>query len=761
MKKVPRVILTVFLVILGALVLCALVLVGRWLIRHEDPLAFLPERSVAYFQVPSIRALYDDWLNLPAADAILARPDLAPYRSAVADARGLALTRSRILQKLMDVHADVVLLPDRRLLAVLDLGWRGIVTPLARFVGPALRIKGFAFLNDAGTTLYSYTSGGANVHAAFLENVAILSTDESAVREALSRRASGTGLAARASRELLHQLRAGAGRAIRVIVDTPSLSSELLAGSDRGTKILQALQLPGQSMLDAEASGNRLSLSASLPVSAGIPELEKVLGASHQPLGALRYVPSSAYLLTVSNLAPLRDLYRLAAAVGGSSIQDVSKKADDGARTFLGVGIDDLVFSWAGSEVGAFSLPGSNVPVYFARITDQASYTRAVEKITGSIVAGKDSSLVMDGVRIDRLSIPWYVTLILDALDVHVPEPYFLVRGDYLFVSMDAENLSAVVKAGSTGENILRVGGVFSRLTQGIPADSSVLVWYDSSRGLPFFLAPTGTLSDLLRVYGSGVAVLRVSPSRIQAGIVTESAQRSAAQPLGGFPLSPDGALSGDVLALRFADAGPALLAWIRDRSTLVLADAAGSRIAEAKLETDSVILAEKPRPGAPGAIWAVSPGGTVWRFGPKLEPMAPFPVATGIASPMPASLIDGKLALFSRADSALVLVGPDGSRKVLGEKVEAPLYSSPSFFSGRIAFYPKSFDAQVHLSDLAGVEAPGWPVRASGISFCAPRIVKSGTSFIVTFLTQAGALDAWDPTGAPAPSFPVSLPGV
>jgi hypothetical protein len=187
----------------------------------------------------------------------------------------------------------------------------------------------------------------------------------------------------------------------------------------------------------------------------------------------------------------------------------------------------------------------------------------------------------------------------------------------------------------------------------------------------------------------------------------------------------------------------------------------ARSRIAEAKLETDSVILAEKPRPGAPGALWAVSPGGTVWRFGPKLEPLAPFPVATGIASPMPASLIDGKLALFSRADSALVLVGPDGSRKVLGERVEAPLYSPPSFFSGRIAYYPKSFDAQVHLSDLAGVESPGWPVRASGISFCAPRIVTSGPSFIVLFLTQAGALDAWDQSGAPVPSFPVSLPGV
>ena len=241
--------------------------------------------------------------------------------------------------------------------------------------------------------------------------------------------------------------------------------------------------------------------------------------------------------------------------------------------------------------------------------------------------------------------------------------------------------------------------------------------------------------------------------------LVTESTQRTAAQALAGYPLSVEGNLSGDLLAFRFADAGPALLAWVRDRSVLVLAEASGSRIAEAKLETDSVIVPELTRPGVLAAIWAVSPGGTVWRFGPKLEPMAPFPVATGIASPMPPALIDGRLALFSRADSTLVFVAPDGSRSVSSEKLEAPLFAPPSFLAGRIAFYPKSFDARVHLSDLKGTEAPGWPVRASGISFCAPVIVRTGAAFTVTFLTQAGLMHAWDQAGARSRRFPFPCP--
>lgn len=761
MKKVARVVLTLFLVIVGIVVVLAGFLVGRWLVRHEDPLAFLPERYVAYVQVPSIRVLYDEWLNLPAADAVLARPDLAPYRGAIADLRGLALTRSPVLQRLIDVRADVVLLPDHNLLAVLDLRWRGIVAPLARVVGPVLRIRGFSFTNDAGTSLYSYKSGGVTVHAAFMENVAIVSLDERVVKEALARRTSGTGLASRASRELLDRLHVRNNHALRVIADTASLSGDLLAGSPAGSTVLSALQLPGQSMLDAETRADRLTIGVTLPVSVTLAELQKVLEAPHAPIGVLRYVPSSATLLTVSNLAPLRDLYRLAAAVQGANVQDIYKKADDGARSVLGAGIEDLLFSWIGSEVGVFSLPASNMPVYFAKISDARAFAAAVAKITGSIVAGKDSSLVMDGVRVDRLTIPWYVALITNVLGVQVPEPYFLTRGDYFFASMDAENLAAVARAGETGENITRPGSSFARLTQGLPGDSSALIWYDSSRGLPFFAGSTGTLADLLRVYGNGVAVLRASPSELHATLVTESASRVAAQPLAGFPLSVEGSLTGNVLAFRFADSGPALLAWVRDHSVLVLADASGAKIAEAKLEQDSVLVPEQARPGILSAIWAVSQGGTVWRFGPKLEPLATFPIVTGIASPMTPAILDGMLALYSRADSALVLVGPDGSRTVLSEKLVAPVFAAPVFGSGRIAFYPKSFDAKVHLSDLTGAEAPGWPVSASGISFCSPRIVAVGSSFIVTFLTQAGMLYAWDASGTPLPSFPVTLQGV
>ncbi|MFI5369191.1 MAG: hypothetical protein ACHQ1F_09280, partial [Spirochaetia bacterium] len=294
MKKVLRGVLTALVGILAAVGVGAVVLAVTWFVQREDPTSFLPDRYVAYVQVPSLRTIYDQWLPLEAADVVLARPELAPYRGILTDARGLALTRTPIVRTLLDVRADVMLLPDGKFLAALDIGWRGILTPLARLVGPVLRVKGFSFLNDAGLPMYRYAAGATTIHAALADNVVLLSTDEDTVKEALARRASHTGLAARASRELLDRIRLRSSTAVRVLVDTRGMSADLLGASPLGAKLQDAVELPGQTMLDVQLSNTHLQLGAVLPVSVSLRELSKILSAAPAPAGVLRYVPSSA-----------------------------------------------------------------------------------------------------------------------------------------------------------------------------------------------------------------------------------------------------------------------------------------------------------------------------------------------------------------------------------------------------------------------------------------------------------------------------------
>jgi hypothetical protein len=759
-KKLLSTLLKILLGILAAVLLAFLVLGGIWLFQRQDPTAFVPDRYLAYLQVPSIRGIYDRWLNLEAADVVLSRPELGSLRGVLGEARGLALTGSPLLRVLLDVPADVLWLRDSKLLAVVDLGWRGMVTPLARLVGPQLRVPGLSFVNDAGVPMFLYATGQTTIHVAFRANVAVVSLEAEVVKQALERQATDTGLAATASRELLRRIRQRRPNAVRLLVDTGSLSAGLASGGPLASRLLRAVELPDQSMLDVELSNDRLRIGAGLPVSVHMPELEKTLGRAPATLGVMRYVPASAYMLTISNLAPLGELYRLAAQLQGQDVQGIYDKANSGSRTVTGLGIEQLLFSWVGAEVGAFLLPVSSAPVFFARISDQRAFRRAMEALTASGLVNRDSSLVLDEVRIERLAIPWFVGLILDLLHVQVPEPYFLTRGDYFFLSLEAANLAAVGRSADTGSNLAQ-GSLYADLTRGIPADPTLLAWYDLGRQEPFFLRGGGLLADVLHLYSRGLAIVRASPDQIQLSLAGARVGGAGAQLLPGFPLQPDGQITGDLLAFRFAGAGAPVLAWIQDRSRLVLADTAGKRLAETQLEPEAALVPETDPAGGLSALWAVSPGGTVWRFGPGLQSLAPFPIATGITGGMPPTVVGGSLALYSKADAALVLVGADGSRRPLSQRLEAPLFLPPDVLDGRLAFYPKSFEARVHLTDLQGAEAPGWPAQASGISFSAPRFVQDGQTTLVTFLTQAGFLHAWDLTGKQAPWFPVSLPGV
>ena len=760
MKKIFGIILKSVLGVLAAIVLGCIVLVVLWLARREDPASFLPPSYVAYAQIPSLRVVYDQWLNLEIADTVLSRPELNGFRAAIADARGLELTTSPLIRSLLEVRADVMLMKNGGIVAVLDLGWRGIFTPLARIVAPELAIKGFSFLNDSGIPLYRYTTGATTIHAALVDNVAVVSLDPDVVKQSLKLRASDTGFAAYASRELMRRIKLRGGSGLRVLIDTQGISTDLLSGSPLGARILDAVKAPGQTMLDIQASGDRLSLGASVPIAVSMPELSKALGTSPAPLGILHDVPSAVSMLSVSNIAPLADLYRLAAAIQGQDVQAIYSKADSGARSIIGTGIDELLFSWAGREAGAFTLPGSGEAVFFAKIANKSAYERAIGLVTSSAVAGKDSSLVIDGTRIDRLSVPWYVTLILEVFGVDVPEPYFIVKDGYFFLSREAENLAAVVKAADTGDN-LAASASYAALAAGAPSDASLLVWYDVSLAEPFFLKGFGALTDILRLYPRGMAGVRITPDDIRLSVVAARSSETGAKLLPGFPIAPAGGVSGGVLAFRSGSTGSPMLAWLRDKSVVVLADAGGTAAAQAAVEPDSLLVPEWSAEGALSALWAVSPGGTVWRFGPRLEPSPSFPVATGAASSMPPTLINGTLALFSTKDAGILFVSPDGTRSAQARRLEAPLFSAPDFRAGQLTFYPKSFDARVHVTDLAGSEAPGWPVLVSGISFCSPQFVDNGGSRLVTFLTQAGLLYAWDLKGNPIAPFPITLPGV
>ncbi len=764
MKKLLRVLARVLLGIVVAVVLVVAALVIAWLIRRQDPTSFLPDRYVAYVQVPSIREVYDRWLNLEAADTVLARPELASYHRVLTDARGLALTSSGVLRTLLEVPADVMLLRDGGLLAAVDLGWRGMLTPLARIAGPLLGIKGFSFLNDAGVPMYRYTTGSTTIHAAFAANVAILSLDAGVVKEALERRATRTGLDMKVSRELLGLMKLRSSTAVRVLADTQGLATGLLAGSAFGARALSAVEIPDKSMLDVEITDQTIGVAARSAIDVTLPELAAALERKPAPIGVLRLVPAGATLLTVSNVAPLVDLYKVAAEFQGKDVEDIFAKADGAPGRWSAPASTSCCSRGSAPSSGLSCFPArasrysSRPSPTRARIGKPWTPSRAPSWPRGTArscwTACASSGCRYPGTSRSS-STPW-----ASRPRIRTSSPAAATSSSRSTRPTSRRSWWRPTGARTSPRPTAtrRPPGGCARIRA---SSSGTTPSARRPRRFPSSCGARGILADLLRLYASGAVSVHLESDEIQIELGAQRGEVGGARLLAGFPVAPPGAISPPALAFRWKGEGGATMAWVRDRTTLVLADAGAAVTAETKVGEGSLLLPEVLDDASVAALWAVSPDGTVHRFGPRLEQPSPFPLVTGIAGPMPPGVLQGKLALFNRTDASLVLVGPDGERGTLLADVEAPLFALPHARAGMIAWYPKSFEAKVHLADAAGVEAPGWPVQAAGISFCSPRIVADGESLVVSFLTQAGSLHLWDAAGAPRPGFPLSLPGV
>ena len=212
-----RVLVRSLLGVAGAVLLTFAILTVIWLSRRADPISYLSDQYATYVQVPSLLNLYDHWLNLEAADAVLGRPELAPYRRLVTDMRGLTLTDSAAVRMLLKVHADVMLLDNHTFLAAVDLGWRGLVGPLLSVVGPLLRIEGLSVIFDAGVPMYRFSSGSTGVLAVIRGNVGLITVDAGVMKAALLRRSSHTGLDHAVSADVLGLMKSRSPTAIRIM----------------------------------------------------------------------------------------------------------------------------------------------------------------------------------------------------------------------------------------------------------------------------------------------------------------------------------------------------------------------------------------------------------------------------------------------------------------------------------------------------------------------------------------------------------------
>ena len=816
-KKKRR--LPVILWILIIIILIPLAAVGWSFIGRVTPDSIIPDSFDLYAGVPDPVRLAGRVLNHESLPEIIALAELAPLMPLLNQINSLGLTENRFVRYAAKGRLDAAFLSGDRILCAWDMG---IFSPLMRFL-PVLAgrvtVPGLYYVQAGKNSRFEYRQeDGAVFYIGPYRNLLVISNN-SALYESVIQGSSRDGdiFGARAKKfnsrdyDIAFLLSSGALR--KMLGGGGTASGRGSAGSDstgsdsgrnegeqQSEEIFSALnmlQFPGPIQLSLSILPGRLKLRLVTTLDTDNRELSEIIQRNSRAIPLSAMIPGNTQYLTLLSAGSLKELFGGASAIAGGTSksgewENSMRRVDSSARATLGMNLEELLFSWTGSQFAIYGLEGRPNPVIALEIRDEKKRKEVFDKAFKSIFLNENIQLNLDGNRIPRIQVPPFLNSFLEFLDLHVPSPYYTIQDNYLLICESAETLLQAVNAVRRND-VLPKTELWRSLSEDNSGPSSFTIFYSLDRSLPFFLKGGGAVTAILRLYRQGLVRLHLENMVLDVSLSVIPGAGKGIVPVAGYPLDLMGSaqvsaqgrignrlyriFSGKDTRLLFTRGSEVLAVNPIDRTikemnlpgspgaslyVIPVTDESQSRPARSIGSNGSVNSGE-------GAAWVVNSQGHVSLVNKDMENLKGFPLATGIQlSSSPAAW--GEKLILCGEDSFLYTVDSRASVNRWGTAFSAPLRSPPSFLdfmnNSYAAIYPKSFFGEIFILDAGAKPLPAWPVPVSGIAFGSPLLFISQYAdkpegLFTAFITQSGELAVYTENAEILPGFPLQLPGV
>lgn len=754
-RKKGRRFLAVLLIIILALPLAytALALIGR--VKPGD---VIPDSYNIYLRAPNTVRLAAGVLDHATLPDLLSYPGAAPFIPLVRGLQNSPVLKNPAGRFFLRGPLEGALLRDGQMLLAWD---SGLLSPLLHFL-PALTryitIPGLYYVQGGKYSRFEYRpEKGDPLFIGPWRNLLIISNDPRVFESVLDGRIRDGDLRGSGEKTI------AAKNYDAALLVSPALLTGLLSGQEaRIAAALDNVEIPGPAEISLSLASRRLDFRVSAPVLSQRPALKTLLERKSPAPALADLLPAAAQYGTILSAGTLRELYDAAAVFSGPELAAGRQRADEAARFSLGLGLEDLLFSWTGDEFAVFGMEGRPSPVYAVRIRDEQKRREIFDRAFQTVLVNENIRLNLDGVRIPRIELPDFLRNFLQLWNIRIPSPYYTVQNGCLFVSESAETLLAAVR-GIQRNEILPKSAVWRELAKSGSDRSAFSLYYSLDASLPFFLKGSTALSAVLGLYRQGLLRLGFEEGAVGLSLSVIPGFGGGLSPIPGYPLELGGRTGNRVYGVLSGRAGESRLLLTRNNTALLLNPQDNSL-----REFDAggplwFIPAEGPDRN--GDAWVVSAQGRVNLVDGNLEVRQGFPLITGLRLSAPPVSQGGNLFLCDE-DGGVSVVDPQGGLKPWETSFDAALRSPPSFLSLRsgrtyAAVYPKSFLGEIWLLDAAGRALPNWPAPVPGIAFGSPLVFLRNNRVLAAFVTQAGELSVFDENAAPLSPFPLDLEGV
>ena len=729
----------------GILIFLCVILISLsgWLgfsaLDRISPLDVIPPEYSLFIHTDSVWDAVSPIIDLKAADVLLSDPLLSNYRAPFMEFRSSDLRGNKYVRFAASRSVYAALYAGKEAssyIALVDMSFFSALTRLAPALAPYLKINNLEYVKSSDFPYFKYAAEKNSAYYIAQKRNFIIVSDSLAL---LSRAISDDNAHAYTKEEKAVLLQK-TDDPIRIIANGKRFAEQFTAGNDIAEALSALLDENALSVISFGITDADITVKAEFPFAisdTSVSPLAPLLIKNSKMPALLSQLGESVQYYTLLNAGLFSELKAALFPLlqKTTDMERTWQKANAWCKRLFSVSLDDIVFSWTGSECAVLGIEGNTDPVFALQIRDARQRENIFDSIFSSFALENNTNLIIGGVRLPRIDMPPLLRELLSSFGVNLPRPYYFVHGEYIYFSESPQNLSTVYndlkerKMLARNENWKTVSGNQS-------AEATVSVYYDLKRSVPFFIRNGTLLADVLKLYTVGRCDFRLKNSVLTCQLHAVASSVSDMRLVPGFPI----ALEGTTDFLLHAETGKnsGAVFWLENGKKIRSLELSSMKRTELDLSENASIVsaAEKCREG--GVLWAVGANGAVYLLNRALENVGNFPILTGaVPSARPASF--GKTLLIPSRGSRIVVVKDDGTYDEVQFPDDGEILSAPSLSGDTAAVYEKSFAGSVYLMKNQKIINSSEPMEIDGIGFDSPALLESGGSLYTAFITQAG----------------------
>lgn len=730
----------------------------------QDTLSMLPVGYSTYLRTDSAWDAIDPLIDLQAADIILSSPEFSQFREPFMALRSSTLRNNKLFTTLLSRRVDAALYTDQNsnqdFTAIIDLGFLSAITRPSKyyiqFIINKIGLEGFSVKGD----YYEFKNGISIFYIKPVKNLVLVSSNKELFDQALTFNNDNY------TDEEKQMLLAKPVQPIKVVVDARQLALSLTEQVPIFNKIASMLSRESLSVLSFGITDEQININADFPFELskdletmpGFSGLSKILAKNSTMSKLISCLSDDVQYYTVIKAGTVQELKTAVFPLMPTqmNLNSLWLMGNTLCSTIFGATLEQIICSWTGDEFAVLGIEGLNDPVFVMQISDENKRKQIFDKIISSIVINDDTSLILDGVRLPRLEFPGFLQGLLKSFDISLPNPYYMVKDGYIYFSTSPETLSTIYTSLANGNKISKNEN-WQMVSTNQKNNSTISLFYDLARSIPFFLRGDNYVSKILQLYTIGRCDIRIEDSVLKCQLQANSKRAGSLKEIPGYPISLEGTSDYRLYLSPIKNSNK--IFWIEDNNKIKMMNISSMEIIERKIDSTKInICTAKKEFTSGGVLWVTTSEGNVFLLNEKLEDVQNFPIMiSGNPSSDSSSFDDG---LIIPLEKKLSYVSSDGKEKIIELEIMGSIKSNPTVENKNVAIYDKSFIGKIFVLENDVCLNQENPFTVSGIAFGSPALLKSKSVLYTGFINQAGNLFIWEGTNLKE-NLPKKLNGI